>query len=181
MTDKPIPWFWVDFNDIPSSGEVEVFYGPPFDTEVLVGDYEGNTAKGVVLERVVLKIKVDLSTFEPADDAIGRKLDEIEQLKDGWFGPDTKAIRPSLISAARAFHSDMFDVSASVAPTMDGGILIEWKHDEIYDSAELEDDGGMYLHSLDMKTGQSSDWETKAFDPEALRRFMRYGILGEER
>ena len=106
------------------------------------------------------------------------QLDYLIKLKDGWDGPDSRAISPVAISnyictiqALEEVHED-FDEPMG---TTSGGIRLELSRDDLSMILEYEFDGTVWLYSE--RDGKTIADRTIAFDVQKVTYFVENGEL----
>lgn len=110
------------------------------------------------------------------------RLADLAELKDGWNGPHSKAIRPRAIAAYIALTA-AFDgrVPRALEPMSwdNGGIKLEWDRGEWTYFADLEPDGGMCLCKIGPLGDDSGDEDRTypIFDAAILKRFYETGRI----
>ena len=100
------------------------------------------------------------------------KVDLCAELADGWWGRGSKAVRRRLLVEAEALLGDLETSAVSIAPTTDGGLVLEWTDaHECACSADLDIDGSMYLVIADGDLVLTQ--ARSAYDRATLAAFVR--------
>lgn len=105
--------------------------------------------------------------------ALATKLERIATLKDGWFGPTSKAISPESVSLVRSMLPTIAGSShkVTIAPHEDGVLVLEWADGSVEYTVELLHNGRMVLTTDDEDHDIYDELELDA-DAFALRRFI---------
>lgn len=78
---------------------------------------------------------------------MARKLHDIAALRDGWWGPGSKAVDPKALNVARLSlpYLASRSVHVGIAPVADGTLMIEWRSGATECTAEIFGNGTMTL------------------------------------
>lgn len=108
-----------------------------------------------------------------------RRIVEIAELRDGWFGPGSPRLDPSGLLRFRTFMNHILDESSIPAPylypTPDGGAQAEWSFPswEVSASTSLAS-GVLHLHATHLESDLSRDAETTLTAPDAVDAFLEF-------
>jgi hypothetical protein len=105
------------------------------------------------------------------------RISSIRELQDGWFGNQSIAPSPSLISWVEANCRAFMTAPVSIIPVADGSIALQWADKRNEYTAELYDDGRMVFLVDDLESDNMTEAETQ-LDVGALSRFIASGNLG---
>ncbi|MCP2048182.1 UNVERIFIED_ORG: hypothetical protein J3D58_002254 [Paenarthrobacter nicotinovorans] len=112
-------------------------------------------------------------------DALMERIDALDSLEDGWLGPRSVAVRPSV----KAYVNDavrrlqLIPNGIATAPLPDGGVRFEWSRGPVEYIAEVEADGGLYLCILPEASHEDIDKQLEAFSLDSFLRFVEDGEL----
>ncbi|WP_251151330.1 hypothetical protein [Cellulosimicrobium sp. Marseille-Q4280] len=104
------------------------------------------------------------------------KLDLCAALTDGWWGESSKAVQPRWLAEAEALLGDLEAAGVALAPSDDGGLVLDW-HDESAGTARAAelDAAGTLFCSI---TGAHDFAGVEApYDRGVLVAFLRGGVL----
>ena len=112
---------------------------------------------------------------EPTEGVAMQQIDRIRALSDGWLGENSFAPSDDLVDhfAVLSAEVDKLPDAHSLAPTGEGGLLLEWISYGSEYTAELEPDGSLFM-SVALFDGEIVETEIP-FDPILLKRFVSSG------
>jgi hypothetical protein len=104
-----------------------------------------------------------------------QQIARIRALTDGWMGENSHAPSPEIVDrfAAVGAEVDQLPRPSSLAPTGDGGLLLEWMSSGDEYTAEIEPDGSLFM-SVAFHGGEFRETAVD-FDPVLLKRFISSG------
>lgn len=122
------------------------------------------------------------TTFAVYSDVVTRQskaydsLDQLRQLREGWDGRNAPAIDRSILDAATQLLLAMPDVKSEchVAPTLSGGIQLEWHDTSRLLELEFESESTIHYLRWDPKNGIEDEDVIQASDLNAVRRLIRW-------
>lgn len=104
------------------------------------------------------------------------KLDLCSALVDGWWGEGSKAVQARWLREAESLLSELETAGAAIAPSDDGGLVIEWTDpgSGVVRTAELVSDGSLFLM---VTAGHDFDSADLLYGQATLAAFMAGGPL----
>jgi hypothetical protein len=120
----------------------------------------------------------DTRSATSREEAVMRQLDRIGALADGWHGDGSNAPSAETVSRFVSLSEQVagLPTSKSLAPTVDGGILLEWVTEGTEYTAELESDGSLFMSIAG--PGDEAEIEIP-FDGNVLKNFIVLGRWSE--
>lgn len=99
------------------------------------------------------------------------KLNLCSALADDWWGAGSKAVQGRWLSGAESLLCELEAAGAAIAPSDDGGLVLEWTDPAsgLVRAAELASDGSMFLT---VAAGQDFAAADLLYDRSALTAFM---------
>lgn len=106
------------------------------------------------------------------------RLAEIAALRDGWWGPGSRAVDPSAVRSVEALAPELArsDVHIAIASSVDGAIVLEWRRGDEACTAHIEPGDQMFLCIDNVATDDIDEFEG-GFDTARLLRFVHTGAL----
>ncbi|GEA84399.1 hypothetical protein [Cellulomonas gelida] len=111
---------------------------------------------------------------------LSRRIDEVEALTDGWWGPNSRAVEIDTLEAARELVPALGRLSgdrAIVIAQPDGSVVVEREVRGLFLTASIEHQGTEMFLCLDDPEADQADEMTAPFDPEVFVRFLETGVL----
>jgi hypothetical protein len=119
---------------------------------------------------------VPSATLRPGPTPQRFKLDLCSALADGWWGEGSKAVQGRWLREAESLLGELETAGAAVAPSDDGGLVLEWidSASGVVRTAELVPDGSLFLTDAARHDLDSADL---LYDRATLTAFMAGGPL----
>ena len=124
-----------------------------------------------------VKIRLGADEKQAFEDAADVLTDAVAAavVGEGWFDGDGSATDPEVVRRAQALLAAIVASGAPqprVFPVPDGGVQAEWTVGDREISVAVEPGGGLYVISVDIRSGASQDESLAEDDPAPVLRLV---------